>query len=100
MLRLHSYLFTYLLAPWSKVLIIKLTCSQIVKKFLVFYGNESSLLHSLVLKLHSVGISLLRREHWWNDTDGKNRSASQCLFFHQKSYTDWPGIESGRLLCS
>jgi len=37
--------------------------------------TEGSLLHSLVLKLHGVGNSLLSREHWWNDMDGKNRSA-------------------------
>jgi hypothetical protein len=28
-----------LLTPWSKVLLEKLTGSQLVKKFLAFYGN-------------------------------------------------------------
>ena len=32
---------------------------------------EGSLPHSQVLWLHSVGNSLLNREHWLNDTDGK-----------------------------
>jgi len=31
------YLFTYLLTPWSRVLLEKLTCSQLVKKFPAFY---------------------------------------------------------------
>ena len=28
------------------------------------------------------------------------QNLSQCLFFHHKSYTDWPGIKCGPLLCS
>jgi len=33
------YLLTYLLTPWSRVLLEKLTGSQLVKKFLAFYGT-------------------------------------------------------------
>jgi hypothetical protein len=36
---LLTYLFTYLLTPWSRVLLEKLTGSQLVKKFPAFYGN-------------------------------------------------------------
>ena len=36
---LLTYLFTYLLAAWSRVL-EKLTGSQLVKKFPAFYGNR------------------------------------------------------------
>jgi hypothetical protein len=31
---------TYLLTPWSRVLLEKLTGSQLVKKFLTFYGTR------------------------------------------------------------
>ena len=31
---------TYLLTPWSRVLLEKLTGSQLVKKFLAFYGAQ------------------------------------------------------------
>jgi hypothetical protein len=37
---LLTYLLTYLFAPWSKVLLEKLTGFQLVKKFLAFYGNQ------------------------------------------------------------
>jgi len=33
------YILTYLLTPWSKVLLEKLSSSQLVKKFLAFYGT-------------------------------------------------------------
>jgi len=33
LLRLLTYLLTYLLTPWSRVLLEKLTGSQLVKKF-------------------------------------------------------------------
>ena len=35
-----SYLITYLLIPWSKVLLENLTGSQLVKKFPAFYGTR------------------------------------------------------------
>jgi hypothetical protein len=35
----RSYLFTYLLTPWSRVLPEKLTGLQQVKKFPAFYGT-------------------------------------------------------------
>jgi len=31
---------TYVLTPWNRVLLEKLTGSQIVKKFPAFYGNQ------------------------------------------------------------
>ena len=34
-----NYLLTYLLTPCSRVLLEKLTVSQLVKKFPAFYGN-------------------------------------------------------------
>ena len=37
---LLAYLFTYLLIPWSRVLLEKLTGSQLVKKFPAFYGTR------------------------------------------------------------
>ena len=33
-------LLTYLLTPWSRVLLEKLTGSQVVKKFPAFYGTR------------------------------------------------------------
>jgi hypothetical protein len=33
------YLLTYLLTPWSKVLLEKLTGVQLVRKFPTFYGT-------------------------------------------------------------
>ena len=36
----HSYLLTYLLTPWSRVLLERLTGFQLVKKFLAFYGTR------------------------------------------------------------
>jgi hypothetical protein len=35
-----TYLPTYLLAPWIRVLLEKLTSSQLVKKFTAFYGTR------------------------------------------------------------
>jgi hypothetical protein len=35
-----TYLFTYLLPPWSRVLLEKLTVCQLVKKFPAFYGTQ------------------------------------------------------------
>ena len=37
---LHTYLLTYLLIPWSRVLLEKLTGFQLVKKFPSFYGTR------------------------------------------------------------
>jgi hypothetical protein len=36
----HTYLIAYLLTPWSRVLLEKLTGSQLVKKFPAFYGTR------------------------------------------------------------
>jgi len=33
-------LITYLLTPWSRVLLVKLTCLQLVQKFPAFYGTR------------------------------------------------------------
>jgi len=38
---LAIHLITYLFTPWSKVLLEKLSGSQIVRKFLAFYGTRS-----------------------------------------------------------
>jgi len=46
--RLLTYLLTYSLTPWSRVLLEKLTGSQLVKKFPAFYGTEFSLPYSQV----------------------------------------------------
>ena len=35
-----TYLLTYLLTPWSRVILEKITGSQIVKKFPAFYGTR------------------------------------------------------------
>ena len=35
-----TYLFSYVLTPWSRVLLEKLTSCQLVKNFLRFYGTE------------------------------------------------------------
>jgi len=35
-----TYLLTYLLTPWSRVLLDKVTGFQLVKKFLAFYGTR------------------------------------------------------------
>jgi hypothetical protein len=39
---IHSliYIFRYLITSWSRVLLEKLTGSQLVKKFSVFYGTR------------------------------------------------------------
>ena len=37
---------TYLLTPWSRVLLEKLTGLQLVKKFLAFYGTRKFIPHS------------------------------------------------------
>jgi hypothetical protein len=36
---LLTYLLTYVLTPWSRVLLVKLTGSQLVKKFPAFDGT-------------------------------------------------------------
>ena len=36
----QSYLLTYLLTPWRKALLVKLTGSQLVKKYPAFYGTR------------------------------------------------------------
>jgi len=40
MITLFTYLLTYLLTPWSRVLLEKLTGSQLVKKFTAFYRTQ------------------------------------------------------------
>ena len=40
MLILLTYLLTYLLTPWRRVLLEKLTCLQLVKKFPAFHGTR------------------------------------------------------------
>ena len=40
LIHLLPYLLTYLLTPWSRVLLEMLTSSQLVKKFLAFYGTR------------------------------------------------------------
>jgi hypothetical protein len=35
-----TYIHTYSLTPWSRVLLEKLTGSQLVKKFHAFYGTQ------------------------------------------------------------
>ena len=37
---IHTYLLTYLLTPWRRVLLEKLTGLQLVKKFAAFYGTR------------------------------------------------------------
>jgi len=37
---LFTYLLNYLLTPWSRVLLEKLTSSQLVKEFPAFYGTQ------------------------------------------------------------
>jgi hypothetical protein len=39
---LLNYLRMYLLTQWSRVLLEKLTCSQLVKQFPAFYGTRNS----------------------------------------------------------
>ena len=36
----YTYLLSYLLTPWSRVLLEKLTRFQLVKKFPAFYGTQ------------------------------------------------------------
>jgi len=36
----HLYNHTYILIPWTRVLLEKLTSSQLVKKFPTFYGTQ------------------------------------------------------------
>jgi hypothetical protein len=43
-----EYLFTYLLTPWIRVLLEKLTDLQLVKKFPAVMESEGSLPHSQV----------------------------------------------------
>jgi len=38
--RVRDYLHTYLLTPWSRILLEKLTGFQVVKKFPAFYGTQ------------------------------------------------------------
>ena len=40
-----TVILTYLLIPWSRVLLEKLTGSNLIKKFPSFYGSRGSLLH-------------------------------------------------------
>ena len=40
LLMLHILALTYLLTPWSRVLLEKLASLQLVKKFPVFYGTR------------------------------------------------------------
>ena len=43
-----SYVLTYLLTPWSRGLLEKLTGSQLVKKFPVYYGTRGYAVAQLV----------------------------------------------------
>ena len=37
---LHTYLLTYLLTPWCRVLLQQLTCLQLIKKLPAFHGTR------------------------------------------------------------
>ena len=39
----QTFILTYVITPWTRVLLVMLTVSQLVKKFPVLYGSESSL---------------------------------------------------------
>jgi hypothetical protein len=41
--------------PWSRVILVKLICSQIVKKFPGFYGNERFI--TAFTKAHQMSLS-------------------------------------------
>ena len=65
-----TYLLTYLLCPWSKVLLEKLTGSQPVKKFPTFYGTWRFItaftsVHHLSLSLASLIQSLSPHPSSW-----------------------------------
>jgi hypothetical protein len=47
-------LFTYLLTPWSRVLLKKLTASQLVKKFLAFYGTRNFIAAFITARILSL----------------------------------------------
>jgi len=49
--QLPTYLLTYLLTPWSRVLLEKLTGPQPVKKFPTFYGNLTDLHRDLNMEM-------------------------------------------------
>jgi hypothetical protein len=66
------------------------------------YGRTAALglLCNPVMKMISVFSFFQLMEHRWNETDRRKpkysgKHLSQCHFFHHKSHTDWPGIESG-----
>ena len=40
---MQTFILTYIITPWTKILLVKLTVSHLVKKFPVFNGSESSL---------------------------------------------------------
>ena len=46
----QTFILTYIITPWTGVLLVELTVSHLVKKFPVFYGSASSspLLQELV----------------------------------------------------
>jgi len=50
-----TYLLTYLLTPWSRVLLEKLTGFQIVKKFPAFYGTRMFI--TAVTSAHHLSLS-------------------------------------------
>jgi len=48
------FILTYLLIPWSRVLLEKLIGSQIVKKLPTFYGNRSFITAFITLIVHNI----------------------------------------------
>ena len=60
----QTFILTYIITPWTRVLLVKLTFSQLVKKFPVFYGSESSL--PLLQELVSCPYPEPPPTSWWS----------------------------------
>ena len=52
---IYIYTLTYLLTPWSRVLLAKLTALQLVKKFPAFYGTRRFI--TALTSVHHLSLS-------------------------------------------
>jgi len=56
-----SYLLTYLLTPWSRVLLEKLNVSQLVRNFPAFYGTRRFI--TAFISAHHLSLPCVRSIH-------------------------------------
>ena len=93
MCTLGTYLPSYLLNTWSRVILEKLTCFHLVKNFPTFYGTRrfitafTSARHLSLSWASSIQSVLPHSTSWWSILTPNDAGVSQMVSFPQVSPT-------------